>query len=86
VKNLAILLASLAFAADALAQAPAPDAAQAPVQLAQANGSAGGAAQGAPLPMASTGGGTAGILAVIAAGVAAVASVTSYSSTTAANH
>lgn len=85
-KKLAVLLVSLAFAADALAQTPAPDTAQGPVQVAQAGGSAGGAAQGATLPAASTGGGTAGIVAVIAAGVAAIASVTAYSSTTSASN
>jgi hypothetical protein len=84
VKKLAVLLVSLAFAANALAQAPAPDTAQGPVQVAQA----GGAAQGATVPAASTGGGTAGVLAVIAAGIAAIAAVTAYSSTESApsNH
>ncbi len=81
-KNLAVLLVSLAFAADALAQTPAPDTAQGPVQVAQA----GGAAQGAAVPAASTGaGGTATAVAIVAAGVAAIASVTAYN-TTSSNH
>jgi hypothetical protein len=73
VKNLAILLVSLTFAADGFAQTPA----QAPVQVAQA----GGAAQGAALPATSTGA-TSTIAAVVAVGVAGVAAVTAYSSTT----
>ena len=80
-KNLSVLLVSLAFAANGLAQTPGS--AEGPVQVAQAGGAAGGAAQGAA-PAASTGA-TAGVAAVIAAGIAAVAAVTAYSSTS-SNH
>ena len=81
-KKLAFLLVSLAFAADALAQTPAPDRAQGgPVQVAQA----GGAAQGASLPPAS-GGTASGVAAMVAVGVAAIAAVTAYSSTSSASN
>jgi Zn-dependent protease len=76
VKNLAVFLALIGFAASAAAQTPA----QEPVQIAQA----GGAAQGASLPPAS-GGTTSAVIAVVAVGVAAVASVVSYNSTS-SNH
>lgn len=75
-KNLAILLVSLAFAGEGFAQTPVPGAAS-PVQMAQA----GGAAQGATLPASATGA-TSTMAAVIAVGVAGVAAVTAYSSTT----
>lgn len=78
-KKLAVLLVLLAFAADGLAQAPGP--AQQPVQVAQA----GGAAEGATAPAASTGG-TAPLLAVIVAIAAGVAAVVGYNNTTSSNH
>lgn len=79
-KKLAVLLVSLAFAADALAQTPAPQGG--PVQVAQA----GGAAQGASVPPAS-GGTASAVAAMVAVGVAAVAAVTAYSSTSSStNH
>ena len=82
VKTLPVLLVSLAFAVDSLAQTPAAGPKQAPVQLAQAPG---GAAQGAGVPstlsvIAST------AVAVVAVGIAAAASVATYNTTTASNH
>ena len=76
-KNLAVLLVSLAFSANGLAQSPA----QEPVQLAQA----GGAAQGAALPTTTTSAASATV-AVIAAAAAGVAAVIGYNSTTSAHN
>jgi hypothetical protein len=82
VKTIPVLLVSLAFAVDGLAQAPGAGPKQAPVQLAQA---AGGASQGAGAPstlsvVAST------AVAVVAVGIAAAASVATYNTTTPSNH
>ena len=80
-KKLAVSLILLAFAADGLAQAPAPGQPQAPVQLAQAGGASSGA-----VPATSTGAASTAA-AIIALGVAAVAAVTAYNSTsTSSNH
>lgn len=81
-KTLPVLLVSLAFAVDGLAQTPAEGSKQAPMQLAQA---AGGAAQGVGAPstlsvVAST------AVAVVAVGIAAAASVATYNTTTPSNH
>jgi len=74
VRALTALLVSLAFVNDAFAQAPAP--AGNPVQLAQA----GGAAQGAGLPPATTGAGSS-VAAVVALAIAGIAATAGYQST-----
>jgi len=72
-----LVLVSLVFAVDGLAQAPA----QAPMQMAQA---AGGASQGA-VPTGSSGVAST-VAAVVAAAAAAAAAVATYNTTTAASH
>jgi hypothetical protein len=83
-KTLPVLLLSLVFAVDCLAQTPARD----PIQVAQAAGAAGGASQGVG---ASAGGAGVGstLVAIVAVGVAAALAVATSNSTTtgtAANH
>ena len=85
-KTLPVLLLSLVFAVDCLAQTPARD----PIQVAQAVGvTVGGASQGVG---ASAGGAGVGstIVAIVAVGVAAALAVATSNSTTtlstAANH
>ncbi len=79
-KNLAVLLVSLFFAIESLAQTPQGPA-PAPLQVAQA----GGASSGAIVPPATTGA-TSTIAAVVALGVAGVAAAVGYNSTTPSNH
>jgi len=80
-KNLAVLVVSLFFAVEGLAQTPAPGPARAPLQVAQA----GGASSGAIVPPATTGA-TSTVAAVVALGVAGVAAAVGYNSTTPSNH